>query len=388
MRGINCRTGSMISVCQLLIALSLGACSASGASTSTAHTTDRPAANVSTVNTHVTTEAAPAVTCPSSAPAPVTNGEFVDSLAASTESKVVYAGVGGPKVFRSTDCGQHWVSTGALPQAGIDYVVGVAAEPGAPNVIYTFLGGYRGVGIGIYRSIDSGAHWTALSSGPRNTNVDALGIDPANPNVLFAGTSSGVQSSSDRGNHWTPSGSGPQTIRSFAFLPRSPSHPTGVIVAASSSQGTFRSTDGGHTWNLSNAGLPTGVKPWLTSNTVVADVGRLYLGTGNGIFVSADSGLHWAGFHGGLTSQAVSAIQAAGAAVVVGTGQGVFTTTATNPTWRPATGLARGYVQAMTQPGSNAKYLLETPFNAPNGVYRSTDGGNTWIPSSGGHLSR
>ena len=85
--------------------------------------------------------------------------------------------------------------------------------------------------------------WTAANSGlPENTKVNAIAIDPSNPETVYAGTSGG---------------------------------------------GVFKTTDGGDSWAAADSGLPTS----LTVNAIAIDPSSpVYAGTEDGVFKSTDRG--------------------------------------------------------------------------------------------------
>src|SRR5215471_4476400 len=55
----------------------------------------------------------------------------------------------------------------------------------------------------IYRTRDSGAHWTEITNGiPPNENVNVVREDPQRKGLLFAGTERAVYVSFDDGDSW------------------------------------------------------------------------------------------------------------------------------------------------------------------------------------------
>ena len=110
----------------------------------------------------------------------------------------------------------------------------------------------------------------------------------------------------------------------------------------------------------------------------------VYAGTeGNGMFRSVDAGTSWSKF-GSLPAEAnaVRDIEIAGSDVLIGTSAGVFASTS-GGAWQPrGTGAGANKlnrpVQTLLRDG-NA--LLA---GVVGGVYRSSDGGTTWLDSSGG----
>src|ERR1700748_787519 len=56
---------------------------------------------------------------------------------------------------------------------------------------------------GIFRQTAGDQRWEALTNGlPDETQVHAITVHPANPEVVFIGTTKGACRSADRGGHW------------------------------------------------------------------------------------------------------------------------------------------------------------------------------------------
>src|SRR6185436_12020398 len=93
--------------------------------------------------------------------------------------------------------------------------------------------------------------WTPL--GPDGGHVWALAVDPADPDIVYAGTVLGVFKSTDGGETWAASsrGLGPQGVwvRALLAVP-------GAVYAGTQYNGLFKSTDGGQTWFSASRGLP------------------------------------------------------------------------------------------------------------------------------------
>jgi hypothetical protein len=145
---------------------------------------------------------------------------------------------------------------------------------------------------------------------------------------------------------WQPAGfGGAGNFDGIFFDPEQP----GVVYAASDVTGIFRSTDNGDHWEMRSVGLGNyevssfAVDPF-DSNTLYAGVGAISSSHKSGIYISHDAGLTWQ--H--LTN--------------------TFTNTITFRRYRT--------INAIAPDPANQGYLLSG--SRQNGVWRSTDSGNSW----------
>jgi hypothetical protein len=89
--------------------------------------------------------------------------------------QIMYAG-GDRGVYKSTDGGSTWVTSSSAPGGGTSY--GIAINPQNSQVIYV------GTTSGVYSSTNSGGSWAL--TGLHEMSM-ALAMDPANPQILYAG---------------------------------------------------------------------------------------------------------------------------------------------------------------------------------------------------------
>ena len=110
----------------------------------------------------------------------------------------------GDRVFRSIDFGATWQRWGVpVPGARIRAFV-----PGGPAAI-AWVGSAGGPGRGIYRTSDGGASWTPRRAGLPDADINGLAVDPADANLIVAGTSSGIARTTDGGASWALTRPGP-----------------------------------------------------------------------------------------------------------------------------------------------------------------------------------
>src|SRR5215217_1975540 len=133
----------------------------------------------------------------------------------------------------------------------------------------------------------------------------------------------------------------------------------------------------------------TGGPPGLTFKAIYKTNNIVYAGTDTqGIYKSTDDGLNWVAANTGIERAAVSDIIASGGNVLAAASSScsifnnVFKSTDNGTTWSPTTGLSGNIVNSFAIKGSS----IYATFGAlPNnsGIARSTDNGNTWqiVPS-------
>jgi FG-GAP-like repeat len=106
--------------------------------------------------------------------------------------------------------------TGSIPTR---YVGRIRIDPTNANVAYVALNGF-GISSHIYKTTNllTGAPtWTPAGSGIPDTPANALVIDPANTNNLYAGTDIGVFRSTDAGASWQPFSTGLPRVAVFGI---------------------------------------------------------------------------------------------------------------------------------------------------------------------------
>ncbi len=221
---------------------------------------------------------------------PVFDDQPVQSIGAVAldpkNSKNVWVGTGeswtrnsvsvGNGMYRSTDGGETWTRIG-LPNS--ERIAQIVVSPENGDTAYVAVPGplwSDSPDRGLYKTTDGGQTWNQiLKGGNLSTGCSTIAMDPANPNVLFAGMWD------FRRKGWT--------FRSGGDGPEAPS-----------GSGLFRSTDGGATWNEvtpENAkGFPT--KPYGRFAVAIApsNAKRVYCfveSTDSALFVSDDGGATW-----------------------------------------------------------------------------------------------
>lgn len=149
---------------------------------------------------------------------------------------------------------------------------------------------YAATNGGLFKTMDGGEQWTAINTGlglSPGTEVFVLAVDPATPKTLYAGVQGfqgGLFKSTDGGATWRAGNTGlvfpgttfVQTVNALAIDPAAPN----TLYAGAGSSGIFKTTDGGVTWNLSNNGIT--VLPVLALALDPRASGTLYVGVSGG----------------------------------------------------------------------------------------------------------
>ena len=233
------------------------------------------------------------------------------------------------RIYRSTNAGTSWTASdnglplpqdlgppGAFNYASMGGVVPLIFDPSNTQTLYigTFINWAQGqpgavdptIANGVFKSTDGGATWVHASNGlPRyagasssNWDVLALVVNPANPQILYAGTSNlyagtptgNVYKSTNGGTSWNLASTGiaGQDVRAL-FI--DPNDATGDTVYAGTGGnganpgGVYRTTNGGSSWNSISLGLPADAATSLAMpRRAVGAAPRILAGTSAGVW--------------------------------------------------------------------------------------------------------
>lgn len=189
-------------------------------------------------------------------------------------------------IHRSDDAGVTWTSiTNGLPRFTEVFVLQLYG-----NKLFTAThDGVNSVGNGIYVSNDQGNSWAESDSGlPPNAVVSAMA---ARGPMLYAAVADGwypaFYASADSGATWTYCSALGGTTWSIAFL--------GSHIYVGTTNGVFKSTNGGFNWTLLSNGLPPSGAVYEHVFTVGQNVfaSASYTGYSDGLYVSTNGGASW-----------------------------------------------------------------------------------------------
>ena len=283
---------------------------------------------------------------------------YVAFCLAVNSSDDIFVGTPSNGVFRSTDSGINWVQT-SLDNIEVNSI--------AINLSGTV---FCGTVNGAYRSIDNGDSWTQINSGLSNAFIRALGINSLG-HFFAASVLNGIFRSTDNGENWTVKGLTDYWLECLAI------NSLGHIFVGATDGGVFRSTDNGDNWT--NLGLSQVISLIINSS------GHIFAGTyGAGALRSTDNGESWTSVNNGLSNSFVYSftIDSSGNIFAGTYWGGAFSSTDNGESWAQLSSALTdtSWVSALASKANGyvfAGTLASWPYQI-NGVYRSTDYGDTW----------
>lgn len=286
-----------------------------------------------------------------------------------------------PKIFyaqtsagfmKSTDGGEHW-TTASLPS---NFSASrIAADAGRVYVAASS----SNLGSGLFKSTDAGENWNNVTRGLSTAGITAIVVDPANPNTIYAG-GNGVVMSIDAGSTWTD--------EKADFVPLTlaiePHNPRTLYAGtwdgeAGSPVSVFTSRDAGSTWNAAVSSFSANGSGMIQSVAVDPyNSDLIFAGTSQGLFKSTDGGANWDAldkFAGTYIRSIVFDPLTSGILYVGTYGGGVWKSTDGGVNWEPA-GLFNGAVLAIDP--QNPKILYAAISYPTMGVFKTVDAGHSW----------
>lgn len=203
-------------------------------------------------------------------------------------------------VFRSRDNGTHWQQISPVGSSEIHEVQSIAIDPADSNVIYA------GTWHLPWKTTDGGATWHNVKQGIiDDSDVFSIIVDPKNPKIVYASACSGIYKSSDAGEMFHKVQGIPSAARRTRTLEQDPEHLQTVF--AGTTEGLYRTLDAGAQWER------------LTpADTIVNDVyvdptdgNHVLLATDRGgVYRSEDGGRTFAPSNNGFSTRQVTAFAA------------------------------------------------------------------------------
>ncbi|MBI2148404.1 hypothetical protein HYU23_01890 [Candidatus Woesearchaeota archaeon] len=241
------------------------------------------------------------------------------------------------------------------------HISDIEFSPSSPNILYLASNVNA---MGIWKSTDSGETWLRIYYDDQaGTHMNTVRVDPKNPEIVYATDVHGYFSKGLNGQ-FTRSEISKTALFGLAIDPLQPSN-----IYLGTEDGMFwKSTDSGETWNkISNVGGTIG--------PILVDKDNIYVGTRErGLFVSRDLGNTWINEYKDIEIIKIAKVNDI---IFLATPVGIL---------RKTTG------QFETVMNRNVRTVEIAPSNpmivyagtADDAVYKSVDGGTTWIKFSQG----
>lgn len=323
------------------------------------------------------------------------------------EDDTLFLGTAGDGVFKSTNGGLSWrpVINGLT---SLD-LTSLALSPAYETDQELFAGTLAG---GVFGSTDGGSSWASRSDGITDLDVIALALHPDYPQglTIFANTrSGGVFKSTDGGRGWNPAGSIPrplthQTEVHYIAIAMSPEYDSDRSVFLGMFEGLWISHDGGESWKYADI-IPSRLVRGLAVSPNYENDRTVVMSTyGGGILRSTDGGESWE-TKNILLSDAYpdyvgfSPNYAHDQIVITGIPRGLEKSTDGAEMWGirwildqymfvralayfPAFAHNNTIIAGTNNKGRDDYYFrYEGRYLSSSGVWLSTDGGDTWMPT-------
>lgn len=242
----------------------------------------------------------------------------IESIAIDPQNAdVIYAGT-WHLPWKTDDGGKNWhsIKKGVIDDSDVFTIAIDQAQPA--NLFISACSG-------IYRSETAGELFRKIQGIPysaRRTRM--LKMDPADHNVVYAGTTEGLWKTTDSGATWKHMTGSNIVINDVLIDPRQPRR----VLLATDRGGVLASDDGGASFTASNRGFTHRQTAALLvdrNDSSLIYAGLLSDKEFGGVFVSHDAGQSWKQMSEGLDGRDVFLLrQASDNSIIAGTDHGIF----------------------------------------------------------------
>ena len=298
-----------------------------------------------------------------------------------SEPNVIYAG-SARAIFRSDDSGDSWQmfwkpseNSWGPPGVRAGVPIGAVVDPDDPRTI--FINNYQG---GNFKSTDGGQTWADASRGYTGAKLTSLAIDPENPAAVWAVGRSGPYRSYTAGASWTGLAYSPASFPEWFAVALNPDNSQEVLVADEHEGIILKSTNSGISWTKVFDHLSAGV-----DCTLMPKAQKCHDGFKAIAYSPSDPSVVYAGmsaerrmFDGLFPARASHGMYKSESGGAPGTWVAINNGLPIAPTQ-----LLNINAIAVHPTLSNTVYIGTWK----NGVYKTTDGGQNWMPMNSGLTS-
>ena len=170
----------------------------------------------------------------------------------------------GTHIFKSVDGGITFneISNG-FPIKTRTSINSIVVHPTNPDIAYAMTSLHETeTAIGIYKTIDGGANWSAVNDG-LDLHTNDLQMDRSDPNTLYAATESGIFKTTNGGLKWEMSSIGMPDDAPVIDLAIDPINP--LYLYAITPDHVYRTKNGGNHWYIADLGIEMVSKEQLSS---------------------------------------------------------------------------------------------------------------------------
>ena len=242
----------------------------------------------------------------------------------------------------------------------------------------------------MFKSVDGGGSWDAVNNGLYGYGIHSLSIDPTSSQTIYAGTDIlGLFKSTDGGSSWSAANNGLTVSSVFALAIDPTSNQT---IYAGTWGGVFKSSDGGGSWNAVSNLLIEPYSMYVLSLAIdPLSSQTIYFGTyGGGIFKSTNGGSTWRKVSFGLATDysryvlALAVDPTSSQTIYAGTYDGVYKTSDGGNSWRAVNGgqIYNTSIMSFAIDPTNSQIIYAAGWGS--GLFKSINGGGSWTSINSG----
>jgi len=293
---------------------------------------------------------------------------------------MVVAGTAEGNIFTSTTEGEKWQRAVLnLPLAG--YSIEAVIQGFSSNELLAGLRHEDQSGV-ILKSTDNGLSWNSLATDQVLPAVRALAVSTAEKNTLLAGTTTGLWISRDQGSSWTRTFE-PSPNQSVASISIDSHDPATIYIGTW--RRAFRSRDRGTTFKSIWTGMAEDSHVFRFINSP-RNAGRVFAATCGWVYRSEHYGDKWSILKKGLEDRRIldlTLIPLEEEKLFAATPSGLFYSKGTGTSWQKST----VFGDRVNTISANSDGQIVFLGMGGRGIYKSSNGGNIFVPFNNGFLA-